>query len=490
MKVPNITATAMIPGLIWGCAGAGGSRHGVYTHNIGMPPPRSIRSPDMHSRVALMAGFGGLLLLMAFAEIDGVGALRQIQNSNDGIREDFLLRTRLLERIRGDVYVSGTYVRDYLLEPEAGKAEGHRYSLLETRHDMDEALAQYRGLLKAPERQPFEALTAALIGYWSVLQPVFDWTPQQRKRDGFLFLRDEVFRRRMAMLGIADQIRGLNESQLNEGKLRVEQTFSNLRRRLTATLGLTFGLGLLLAAASIRRILGLEAEEATHFHEIQQLSAGLVEAQEEERRSISRELHDEVGQSLTGVLVEMANLSTSIRADDMGAVAAKVDEVKKLVESSIGVVRNMALLLRPAMLDDLGLVPALEWQAREVSKRSGVWVKVLAENVSEQLPEEHKTCVYRVVQEALHNCVQHAGASNVTVTVKQEPERLLLAVQDDGKGFDASRAKGMGLLGIEERVSHLGGTFAVESQPGSGALLQASLPLGDLQGNGHEMETR
>jgi signal transduction histidine kinase len=425
-----------------------------------------------------MAGFGGLLALMAFAEIDGVRALREIQNSNDRIREDFLLRTRLLDRIRGDVYVSGTYVRDYLLEPEAGKAEGHRYSLLETRHDMDAAMAQYRGLLAPPERQPFEALTAALADYWSVLEPVFDWTSEKRKREGFPFLRDEVFRRRMEMLGIADQIRALNETQLNEGKVRVEQTFGGFRQRLTAILGVTIGLGLLLAAISIRRILGLEAEASVHFREIQQLSARLVQAHEDERRSISRELHDEVGQSLTGVLVEMANLSTSIRAGDAAAAAAKTDEVKMLVESSIGVVRNMALLLRPSMLDDLGLVPALEWQAREVSKRTGVWVKVLAENVSERLPEEHKTCVYRVVQEALHNSVQHAGARNITVTVKQEPDRLLLTVRDDGKGFDASREKGMGLLGIEERVSHLGGAFAVESQPGSGALLRLSLPLG------------
>jgi signal transduction histidine kinase len=442
-----------------------------------MPPPRRSRTPAVHSRVALIAGFGGLLALMAFAEIDGVRALREIQNSNDRIREDFLLRTRLLERIRDDVYVSGTYERDYLLEPEAGKAEGHRYSLLETRRDMDAALAQYRELLASPERQPFEALTTALAAYWSVLEPVFDWTPQKRKRDGFLFLRDEVFRRRMEMLGIADQIRGLNEAQLNEGKVRVEQTFGGFRQRLTAILGLTIGLGLLLAATSIRSILGLEAEASAHLREIQQLSARLVEAHEDERRSISRELHDEVGQSLTGVLVEMANLSTSIRAGDASAAAAKTDEVKKLVESSIGVVRNMALLLRPSMLDDLGLVPALEWQAREVSKRSGVWVRVLADNVSEQLPEEHKTCIYRVVQEALHNCVQHAGAHNVTVAVKQEQERLLLTVGDDGKGFNTSHEKGMGLLGMEERVSHLGGAFAVESQPGSGAQLRVSLPL-------------
>jgi signal transduction histidine kinase len=107
----------------------------------------------------------------------------------------------------------------------------------------------------------------------------------------------------------------------------------------------------------------------------------------------------------------------------------------------------------------------------------GVRVKVAAEQVSEELPEEHKTCLYRVVQEALHNCVQHSGASNVSVTVRQERDRLLLAVQDDGKGFDTQQERGMGLLGIEERVSHLGGSFAVDSEPGQGAVLRVVLPL-------------
>jgi signal transduction histidine kinase len=433
--------------------------------------------PGASNLLALVAGFGGLLAMMAFAEIDGVRALQGIERANDEIREEFLLRTRLLERIRGDVYVSGTYVRDYLLEPEAGKAEGHRYSLLETRNDMDAALAQYGALIHTRERQPFQALTAALAEYWNTLDPVFSWSTAVRKRDGFAFLRDEVFPRRMAMLGIADQIRALNESQLNEGKTRVEQTFAAFRGRLRLTIGLTIGLGLLLAALSVRRILGLESQTARQFREVQQLSARLVEAQEAERRSIARELHDEVGQSLTGVLVEMANLSTLIRAGDLDPVEVKAGEIKKLVESSIGVVRNMALLLRPAMLDDLGLVPALEWQAREVSKRSGVWVQVDAEGVSENLPEEHKTSVYRIVQEALHNAVQHAAARRIVVTVIQEAQRLRVTIEDDGKGFNPARAKGMGLLGIEERVSHLGGTFAVESQPGGGATLRVTLPL-------------
>ena len=446
--------------------------------------PRRNGALVVNSALALLAGFGGLLLLMAFAGFDGIQALQQIQTSNDAIREDFLLRTRVLERIRADVYVSGTYVRDYLLEPESGKAEGHRSSLLETRNDMDSALEQYRALLNAEEAQPFRILTQELAAYWSVLEPAFRWTTEQRRRDGYAFLRDEVFPRRQSMLGIAGQIGTINESQLNAGKLKVEAIFLQSRRRLTVTIGLTIGLGLLLAAFSMRRILGLEAETAARYQEIsdaraelKQLSARLVEAQEDERRSISRELHDEVGQSLTGVLVEMANLSTVIGARDTDAIAAKTDEIKKLIENSIRVVRNMALLLRPSMLDDLGLVPALQWQAREVSKRSGVWVKITAEQVSEELPEEHKTCIYRIVQEALHNIVKHADAHDVKVTVRQEQDRLLLSIQDDGRGFPAQQVKGMGLLGIEERVSYLGGSFAVDSELGRGTLLSVMLPL-------------
>ncbi len=440
-----------------------------------------------NSRLLLLTGFGGLLLMMAFAEFDGVRALRHIQTKNDDIREEFLLRTRVLERIRADLYVSGTYVRDYLLEPESGQAEGHRRKLRETRKDMDAALQEYEGLLSPQETRPFEILKQELAAYWSVLQPVFQWSTDQRLRHGYTFLRDEVFPRRMAMLGIADQIGSINESQLNDGKEQVQKTFAQVRRGLTVAIGLTVGLGLMLAAFSIHKILALETETAERYKEIsnareelKQLSARLVEAQENERRSISRELHDEVGQALTGVLVEMANLSTHIRSRDLDAVAVKADEIKKLLENSISVVRNMALLLRPSMLDDLGLVPALHWHAREVAKRTGIRIKVAAAQVPEDLPEEHKTCVYRVVQEALHNSVRHSGAHNVRVAVRQEQDRLLLSIEDDGAGFNPQLDRGLGLLGIEERVSHLGGRFEVNSTPGRGSVLSITLPLAGL----------
>jgi signal transduction histidine kinase len=442
------------------------------------------RAIAVSSRVVLIVGFGGLLLLMGFAGFDSIQTLRQIQKSNDDIREDFLSRTRVLEQIRSDLYLSGTYVRDYLLEPKIQKAENHRLSLLQTRSEMDSALQKYRGLLSRDESGPFHNLTEELSVYWKVLEPVLLLNAAQRRERGYAFLRDEVFPRRTAMLNIADRIARINESQLNAGRERVIQTFSQFRQRLGITVGLTIGVGLLLAAFSMSKILRLEAETTARYQEIatarvelKQLSARLVEAQENERRSISRELHDEVGQTLTGIRVELANVSRKIRGKDVDGLDMKVDEIKQMVDDLVGVVRNMALLLRPSMLDDLGLVPALQWQAREVSKRTSVRVKVAAKGISEDLPEEHKTCIYRIVQEALHNCVQHSGASTVRVTVQQESSRILLAIQDDGKGFNTQLERGMGLLGMQERVSHLGGTFSVDSLPGSGAIVCIVLPL-------------
>ena len=115
-------------------------------------------------------------------------------------------------------------------------------------------------------------------------------------------------------------------------------------------------------------------------------------------------------------------------------------------------------------------------------------MKVAAEDVSEDLPEEHKTCVYRIVQEALHNSVQHAEARTVRITVRQQEGRLLLSIQDDGKGFNTQLERGMGLLGVQERVSNLGGAFAVDSGPGQGTILSVTLPLpGEVAEKAHEM---
>ena len=243
-------------------------------------------------------------------------------------------------------------------------------------------------------------------------------------------------------------------------------------------------LGLGLAVLSTRQILRLEQSsqlryrEATEAREqLTNLSAKLVQAQEAERRALSIELHDEVGQALSAVLVELRNLSIRLGGQPDAASRINLETIKGLVEGTVRVVRNMALLLRPSMLDDLGLIPALRWQAREMSKRTSIDVSVATELTSDDLPDQFKTCLYRVVQEALHNCERHSGATTVRIRVHQQNGRVALVIQDDGVGFNVAQVKGLGVLGMEERVSRLGGRSEVVSEIGAGTIVKVELPL-------------
>ena len=435
---------------------------------------------------------------MALAGIDGLRVLQQIRREDDRIRRDFLFRNHVLNDVRSQLYLSGTYVRDYLLEPEPERAETFRASLAQVRKEMESALNSYHSALREEEQTAYAKLTGELSQYWRLLDPVLYWGAAERRTRGYAFLRDEVFPRRQAVLEIAGQVAEINERQLRAGNQRVVGLLLSFQTRLVLTLVVTLGLGFAMAAFSTRKILKLEASAHAQYRavaeargQLKDLSARLVQAQETERRSLSRELHDEVGQSLSAVLVELGNLSAGLANRNEEQSRAQVELIRGLVESTVRTVRNMALLLRPSMLDDLGLVPALRWQAREVSKRTGMDVSVAAETVSDDLPDEYKTCVYRVVQEALHNCWRHSGATTVKIRVQQEPGRLSLSIQDDGRGFEARQTKGLGLLGIEERVARLGGTSAVHSATGSGTILTAELPLSqvtDGQGSAEQSE--
>jgi signal transduction histidine kinase len=443
---------------------------------------RSAQPLQWGAQVVLLASFGGMLALMLFAGIDSLRALRQVQSRNVQIRQTFLLRNRALEEIRSALYQSGTFTRDYLLERDASRAETYRASLQKVRAEMDAALERYSRSLDAGEEAPFQALLARIADYWKLLDPIFHWDAREKLARSGAFMHQELFPRRATTLEIADRIAAVNEQELNNGDERLKEIFDRFRYRLGLMLAVTLGIGALLAVATTRHILHLARDADLRYRQVtlaqgklKELSARLVEAQEQERRAISRELHDEVGQSLSALLMELGNLGAVAPGD--AELRSHVESIRKLAESSVNVVRNMALLLRPSMLDDLGLVPALQWQAREISKRTGMAVTVDAESVADDLPEEVKTCIYRVVQEALHNCARHALARSVRIQVVQESGRIRLTVLDDGQGFDSTHTRGLGLLGMEERVTHLGGQFHLKSEPGHGTRLRIEIPL-------------
>jgi signal transduction histidine kinase len=435
------------------------------------------------TQIVLVVGFGALLAMMGLAGIDSISVLVQIQARNFEIRQNYSIRNRALEQIRAGLYLSGTSAQDYLLEQNPQAAETYRATLQTARNDVSKALASYARALGPGQKQSFRALESEIEAYWQTLEPIFHWDAREKQARSETFMHRDLLPHRTATLQIADRIGAMNEREINTSTEELGDVFNQFRSRLILVLAVSLTFGIVLAASATLYLVRMARDADARFkdimkaqHELKDLSARLVEMQEKERRTLSRELHDEVGQSLSAVLMEIGNLNAVMPAGDP-ELRSHVDSIKKLAENSVKVVRNMALLLRPSMLDDLGLLPALQWQAREVSRRTGIEVDVAADNVADDLPEDLKTCIYRVVQEALHNCAQHSGARSVRLAVTQHKDRIELMVTDDGKGFDSHVVRGMGLLGMEERVTHLGGTFQVKSRPGQGAALHIELPL-------------
>jgi signal transduction histidine kinase len=435
----------------------------------------------------LVTGFGGLLLLMTAAESGALWMLHDLRGSSVSLERQFLSRNDELGQIRSHIYLSGTVARDALLAPEPSGAQTQFSALRALRRQNEHAMSEYAQSIAPSEARVFAELRRQIEAYWNVLEKTSSWTPEERQRNRYRFFYEEVVPRRTAMLEITDQIDALNAASLKQGDEGLSALFRQLQIGLATMLVVTLAGGAALAAFTGFHIMGLEREVQRRLEHsveartaLQELSARSLRAQEDERRALSRELHDEVAQAFSTILMEIENLQDYIREP---ALESRLRSIRSLAQSGVNETRNMALLLRPSMLDDFGLLPALEWQGREAAKRTGLSVSISASELADQLPEEHKTCVYRVAQEALNNCARHAQATKVQVTVNGRPQEIALTVQDDGCGFDAARVRGLGLLGMEERVRHLGGDFSIDSSPGRGTRVNVRLPLVSLTGN-------
>jgi signal transduction histidine kinase len=448
------------------------------------------------TRFLLWFGFGGLLILMAALGVSAVSFLYQIELRQDQIRNDYVERDRTLEKLRSSIYLSGTYARDFLLDANERTAAGHRDQFLGERAVVQSLLADYARLPRPAEREAFDQLRREVSAYFAAMEPALSWNAAERARQGYAFVENEILPRRMLAVGLADRIQELSEKQLESSSEEVSGLFAAFRARLMGMLAFTILAGCALAGFALWRILRLERESERRFEESQhareelkRLSAELVQAQENERRRISRELHDEVGQVLSAIMIGLGNLRSAVRQNDLDESLKQIQLVQDMTQRNASVVRNISLLLRPTMLDDLGLIPALKWLAREVSRTTAMHVEVEAENAPEDLPEEHRTCVFRTVQEAIHNAGRHSGASEATVHVElADPGRLRVSVQDNGRGFNPAEETGLGILGMKERVARLGGSLRLESSPGRGSAVSFDLPL-RASARGHQ-ETR
>ena len=432
----------------------------------------------------LCAGFGTLLLLIALSaaalnnRIEKVYArVAVIQEVNRETRDN-------LDGLRSELYLGAIFVRDYLLESSTATAANERRILEELRKSMHQHLAELERTGGLQNLSVPESLRQAAEGYWKSIDTVFDWTPEEKAARSSTYLRKSLVPYRNAVLAAAAELAELSTSETLRRQEEVLKTEQELKRGLRIILLVGLLLGGLVAFASIVRTQSLEASAAAHLKQIEhhatelrKLSQSLATAQEDERRSISRELHDQVGQLLTALRMELGNLE-DLRHAPSDEFAQHLSEAKNLTEDTLKTVRNMSMGLRPSVLDELGLAPALKWQVREFSRRTGVAVDVRIDGDPDDLPDSHRTCIYRVVQEALTNCARHSAASKIRIRLHGGVGFVSVIVEDNGVGFDPGkgRGRGLGLIGMEERVRELGGRVHIHSRPAHGTSLRCELP--------------
>ena len=259
--------------------------------------------------------------------------------------------------------------------------------------------------------------------------------------------------------------------QLNEANALLERRVASRTSELTAT------------NAELRREIAerQRAEQALNRsrEEVRSLSAVSATAQEAERRRIARELHDELGQTLGMLKVDLDWLMDNVPQDDVH-LARKLASMHRLVNGTITSARRIASDLRPLVLDDLGFVAATRWLVTNVEQRYGIRCHVAFRPADPPLVEPYATAVFRIVQEALTNIARHAQASRADITVACSDREILLRISDNGIGFDLTsprKAGSYGLIGLRERAYLLGGTFEIDAAPGSGTTVEARIPL-------------
>jgi signal transduction histidine kinase len=223
----------------------------------------------------------------------------------------------------------------------------------------------------------------------------------------------------------------------------------------------------------------LELREANR--QLRELSNSLTQVREQERTRISRELHDDLGQQLTGLKLSLSWLGNRIK-DGRETAARNVDDMRYQLDGAIASVRRIAAELRPRVLDDRDFAEALTWQTREFTRHSGLEVSLNLQAGALVTDNRLATALFRITQEALTNVVRHAQASQVSISLTEQDGRLTLSIRDDGVGFDGSLGMtGVGLVGMRERCTAIGGVFDIASTEGSGTAVSVSVALATWQ---------
>jgi signal transduction histidine kinase len=437
-------------------------------------------------RAALVLGFGLTLGLWLFAGYQFTRRISEVQRDVVDINRRYMRAQERLATVRTQVLLGSVLVRDALLDPDPRTIDEYRHRF-ETAYDSaDQAIRRYVPVIgDSPiERERVHQLRTEIDSFRTTMLDVLSSDNSHWATEARNLLRSRINPRRDMVIQISEDVQSLNRSAFVQQQNASTEMYGMTQGRIWGELGLAVLVSLAIAMfASLgagrlekRLRIQLDRNEQNNL-DLQRLSAEIVRVQEEERRLIARELHDEVGQVLTAIKVELASAQHAI--EGAGGSPILLDNARSIADGALHTVRNLSHLLHPALLDDLGLPAAADRYLQEFGRRHGLQVELLEDGMDERLSPAIESAAYRVIQEALTNVAKHAQASSCRVRLHRTPSTVCVTVEDDGIGFalnQSERRTGLGLIGIRERVSQLNGSIRLDSAPGRGAHLTVELP--------------
>jgi signal transduction histidine kinase len=441
-------------------------------------------------RAALLAGLVLTLGLWLFAGYQVTLRLQEAQREGAAASTRYLQAQELLASVRTQALVASALVREALLDPDARSTASHRENITRACDAIDSQLARYVPFVGSPsERERVGRLRGEIREFRAATDAALATDSSEWSRNAAVLMR-RFMPRREAAIRISEEVQALNRAAFIEQQQAVNGMQSNLQQQVWTVFGLTLAISLAIgwfafrhSARLERRLTEQRAREEQTAVDLQRLSARLLHAQEDEQRRIARELHDEVGQMLSAVKMELTVAGR--RLERTGSAADLLADALSSADSALRTVRDLSHLLHPSALDDLGLVAALESHLADFRRRHGLVVDFAHEGFQSRRGDETERAIYRIVQEALTNVARHSHARAVRVRLSETTSTCRLVVEDDGIGFDVAdaerpgRRRGLGLLGIRERVSQLRGTVTIESGAAGGTRLEVCLPLSE-----------
>ena len=434
------------------------------------------------STQVLGGGFAVILALLVFSAFEASRSQGAGDEQQGLAHRHFIRQDDAITAIRRTVWLGGIYSRDFFLNRNPAGRAIFAAQVAELERSGIQSLDILRA--SAPAKLSELKIEVSFDEFLMELRQL-ESPPAEGIPPAAVFIEDVLIPRRLELLTMFEDFRASVRQELVAAQSRYDGERASAARTLLYLLGVAIFFGVLVALASVRYATRLERERQRHFEaislanqELENLSSRLLETQELERRTLSQELHDEVGQTLTALRMELSHVISMVPAS---ASRERLQRARELAEKTVQIVRDISLMLRPALLDDLGLGPALQWQLERFSARSGIRFEFDGADIGEQLSDPVKTCVFRIAQETLNNCEKYSQATALRVILRHDDGRVSLEIQDDGRGFTLDQrglpSRGTGILGMKERAAKLGGALTVDARPGAGTRVALMLPV-------------